>query len=136
MADENKQADAAPEHVDAVPAEPVVDLPVEADPPVDPPQSNEPVNPPVDPPLQTNEPPAPHELDLCERLGRLEAAIGSRLGIHLGEFDDRAVVVAREALLHAAAREASRVLEEAFVKVTEPLSESERLARLERAIGL
>jgi hypothetical protein len=70
-----------------------------------------------------------------DRIDRLEAALQQGLNIDLAEYDDKAVVASREAQINAAAAKAQKIIEKALEEAAKPLSNEERIARIERALA-
>lgn len=73
-------------------------------------------------------------LTIGDRLHRLEHAIAVHLGLDLGEWDPQSVKDAREKVERAALERFAAVAEQAAKDIAKPLSDHERIQRLEAAL--
>ena len=76
----------------------------------------------------------PKKPSLSERLDRIESALRIGLGLDLEEFDPQAAVSARADAFNKAAEQMAKIAEKAAADIAEPLTEEQRIERLEAAL--
>lgn len=70
-----------------------------------------------------------------DRLDRIEYALGAALGVDISAHDPEAVVLERQRLLEEAEAEAEKIVKKAVEKASKPLTQEQRLERVERVIA-